>query len=226
MPGGSSRPARSAAVFAEPRHAYTRGLLRLGAARRRRARACCCPIDGHAAEARPRDSAGLRLRAALRALPTEHAADRDARRSTTVRARPAASPAIDHRQVAAAGCTSHDRTPQVLIAAEGRRARISACRRALVDVLTRPAARWRCTRSTASASRVHRGETLGIVGESGCGKSTLARCLVRLLEPRRAAAIRFEGEDMLALERRPPAAPSTAASRWSSRTRTARSTRA
>src|SRR5262249_41669873 len=30
---------------------------------------------------------------------------------------------------------------------------------------------------------VHRGETLGIVGESGCGKSTLARCLVRLLDP-------------------------------------------
>jgi oligopeptide transport system ATP-binding protein len=27
---------------------------------------------------------------------------------------------------------------------------------------------------------IHRGETLGIVGESGCGKSTLARCLVRL----------------------------------------------
>jgi len=29
---------------------------------------------------------------------------------------------------------------------------------------------------------VHRGETLGIVGESGCGKSTLARCIVRLYD--------------------------------------------
>jgi oligopeptide/dipeptide ABC transporter ATP-binding protein len=46
---------------------------------------------------------------------------------------------------------------------------------------------------------VHRGETLGIVGESGCGKSTLARCLVRLLDPD-GGAIRFEGKDIAHLK--------------------------
>ncbi|MFC0552687.1 oligopeptide/dipeptide ABC transporter ATP-binding protein [Planotetraspora thailandica] len=40
---------------------------------------------------------------------------------------------------------------------------------------------------------LHKGETLGLVGESGCGKSTLARTVVGLYRPT-AGTIRYEGE--------------------------------
>ena len=50
---------------------------------------------------------------------------------------------------------------------------------------------------------IHRGETLGLVGESGCGKSVTSQAILRLLPepPARvtADALSFEGRDLLSL---------------------------
>jgi ABC-type glutathione transport system ATPase component len=48
---------------------------------------------------------------------------------------------------------------------------------------------------------VHRGETVGLVGESGCGKSTLARAVLLMRTPS-SGRIEFDGEDVTGLRGR------------------------
>jgi oligopeptide transport system ATP-binding protein len=45
---------------------------------------------------------------------------------------------------------------------------------------------------------VHKGETLGVVGESGCGKSTTARLILQLIEPT-SGSVRYEGKELTTL---------------------------
>jgi oligopeptide transport system ATP-binding protein len=46
---------------------------------------------------------------------------------------------------------------------------------------------------------VHRGETLGLVGESGCGKSTTGRAVLQLYKPT-SGKVNFDGSNLIELK--------------------------
>jgi len=46
--------------------------------------------------------------------------------------------------------------------------------------------------------KIHRGETVGLVGESGCGKTTVGRCILRIYQPTGGNII-FNGQDITRL---------------------------
>ena len=172
---------RCSALFAEPQHPYTIGLLG-SIPRLHREQARLAAIEGLVPDAAALPER-LPLPAALpvRDRPVPRARSRRCARSTP---EPSAPPAGARR------CE-----PEPLLRAE----RAGQALPGAQQIFGR--ARGACTPSTASASSSHAGETLALVGESGCGKSTAGRLLLRLIEPT-AGSVVLRGQRPVGAARR------------------------
>ena len=187
------------ALFESPRHPYTTGLLGSVPRLTGDTGAALDSIPGS-----PPDLAALPAGCArsgrAAATPPTGARPRSPRSTSWARAHPrAARPASNTRASKApprreAKLDDHSSPP-------GPRPAQALFAVGTKGLLGRPAQMLRAVDGVSFD--VHRGETLGLVGESGCGKSTCARTVVGLYEPT-AGSVTYEGAEISGLSRKDP----------------------